>query len=246
MSTEHHHHDDRQHLHDHSNDHDHGHSHNEHGGPFERIRHVVAPHSHDSADRVDSAMESSQEGMRVLWVSFCALLVTAELQAGEVAVSGSVALLGDTLHNAADALTAVPLGVAFVLGRRAATRRYTYGFGRAEDIAGIVIVITIAASSAAAAYEALERLMHPQPVANLPIVALAALIASPATSSWRAIGSEPAAASAPRRWWPTVCTRTPTDSPRWRCCSRRVPRRSVGDGRTRWSGSPSRSRSPWC
>ena len=57
-----------------------------------------------------------------------------------VAFSGSVALLGDTLHNFADALTAVPLGIAFLLGRRAATRRFTYGYGRAEDLAGIVIV----------------------------------------------------------------------------------------------------------
>ena len=62
-----------------------------------------------------------------------------------------MALLGDTIHNVADALTAVPLGIAFVLGRRAATRRFTYGFGRAEDLAGIVIVAMIAASAALAA-----------------------------------------------------------------------------------------------
>jgi cation diffusion facilitator family transporter len=74
---------------------------------------------------------------------------------------GSVALLGDTLHNAADALTAVPLGVAFILGRRPPTRRYTYGYGRAGDLAGIAIVLTIAASSALAAYEAITRLIHP-------------------------------------------------------------------------------------
>jgi cation diffusion facilitator family transporter len=87
-----------------------------------------------------------------------------------------VALLGDTLHNAADALTAVPLGVAFVLGRRPPTRRYTYGFGRAEDLAGIVIVLTIAASSALAAYEAVTRLIHPHHVSDLIAVAAAALV----------------------------------------------------------------------
>jgi cation diffusion facilitator family transporter len=81
-----------------------------------------------------------------------------------VAVSGSVALLGDTLHNATDALTAVPLGIAFVVGRRPPTRRYTYGYGRAEDLAGVVIVVVIAASSALAAYEAITRLAHPRPV----------------------------------------------------------------------------------
>ena len=88
-----------------------------------------------------------------------------------VALSGSVALLGDTLHNAADALTAVPLGIAFLLGRRPPTRRYTYGYGRAEDLAGVAIVLIIAASSALAAYAAVTRLAHPRPVSDLIAVA---------------------------------------------------------------------------
>ena len=104
---------------------------------------------------------------RALWVSLAVLGGTAVLQAAVVAVSGSVALLGDTLHNAADALTAVPLGIAFVVGRRPPTRRYTYGYGRAEDLAGVVIVLFIAASSALAAYEAITRLAHPRPVTHL-------------------------------------------------------------------------------
>ena len=104
-------------------------------------------------DKVDAAMETSREGMRTLWISLAVLGVTAVIQAVVVALSGSVALLGDTIHNAADALTAVPLGIAFVLGRRAANRRYTYGYGRAEDLAGIVIVLTIAASAALAALD---------------------------------------------------------------------------------------------
>jgi len=86
-----------------------------------------------------------------------------------------VALLGDTLHNAADALTAVPLGIAFVAGRRAPTRRYTYGYGRAEDLAGVLIVALIAASSILAAVEAVTRLAHPRPVTGLAAVAVAAL-----------------------------------------------------------------------
>ncbi len=93
-----------------------------------------------------------------------------------VVFSGSVALLGDTLHNAADALTAVPLGIAFLLGRRLPTRRYTYGYGRAEDLAGIAIVATIAASAAAAAYAAIGRLLNPHEVTNLWAVAAAALV----------------------------------------------------------------------
>ncbi len=121
-------------------------------------------------------MEASAEGMRALWISLAVLGGTALLQAAVVAVSGSVALLGDTLHNAADALTAVPLGIAFLVGRRPANRRYTYGYGRAEDLAGVVIVLIIAASSALAAYEAVTRLAHPRPVSNLIAVAIAALI----------------------------------------------------------------------
>jgi hypothetical protein len=85
---------------------------------FDRLRHMLRPHSHDATGKVDAAMEASAEGIRALWVSLAVLGGTAVLQAAVVAVSGSVALLGDTLHNAADALTAVPLGVAFVVSRR--------------------------------------------------------------------------------------------------------------------------------
>jgi cation diffusion facilitator family transporter len=164
--------------HDHGYGHGHGHEHGPGGlaGLWHQLSHVVTPHSHDVADKVDSAMEASREGMRVLWISLAALGVTAVIQALVVVLSGSVALLGDTLHNVADALTAVPLGIAFVLGRRAASRRYTYGYGRAEDLAGIVIVLFIAGSSALAGYEAIQRLIHPSDVSYLPYVAVAALI----------------------------------------------------------------------
>ena len=114
--------------------------------------------------------------MRALWVSLVVLGVTALAQAVVVAVSGSVALLGDTVHNTADALTAVPLGIAFVLGRRAATRRFTYGYGRAEDLAGLVIVLTIAASAVFAGWTAVDRLLDPRPVQHVPAVAVAALV----------------------------------------------------------------------
>ena len=114
--------------------------------------------------------------MRALWISLAGLGATAILQAVVVVFTGSVALLGDTLHNVADALTAVPLGLAFLVGRRAATRRYTYGYGRAEDLAGIVIVVFIAASAILAGYEAIRRLLRPADVHNLWAVAVAALI----------------------------------------------------------------------
>ncbi|MGP3927178.1 cation diffusion facilitator family transporter [Streptomyces sp. 8N616] len=172
-------HQDDGHGHDgHGHDGQHGHGHGR--GRWARIRHrvahVVTPHSHQAADKVDSAMETSAEGMRTLWISLGVLALTAALQAAVVVVSGSVALLGDTVHNAADALTAVPLGVAFVLGRRAATRRFTYGYGRAEDLAGIVIVLTIAASAALAGWAAVDRLLDPRQVHQLPAVAAAAVV----------------------------------------------------------------------
>ncbi|MFE6197403.1 cation diffusion facilitator family transporter [Streptomyces sp. NPDC057838] len=165
---------DRNHGHDHSHGHGHGHAHRP--GLRHRLGHLLTPHSHETAGKVDSALESSARGMRALWVSLAVLGATALAQAFVVAASGSVALLGDTVHNTADALTAVPLGIAFVLGRRAATRRFTYGYGRAEDLAGLVIVLTIAASAVFAGWTAIDRLLDPRPVAHVPAVAAAALV----------------------------------------------------------------------
>ncbi|MFD0663162.1 cation diffusion facilitator family transporter [Thermocatellispora tengchongensis] len=125
---------------------------------------------------MDDALEASGQGIRALKISLVGLGVTALLQLVIVAVSGSVALLADTVHNFADALTAVPLWFAFVLGRRAATRRYTYGYGRAEDIAGVFIVLTIAASAALAGYESIRRFFDPQEVTNVGWVFAAGLI----------------------------------------------------------------------
>ncbi|MEU6507468.1 cation diffusion facilitator family transporter [Streptomyces sp. NPDC046942] len=196
MSDRHPHQDAHEHGHEHGHEHAHGHGHgdghgHDHGHQHDhhptrprsraaalrhRLAHLLTPHSHETADKLDSALESSARGMRALWVSLGVLGATALAQAVVVAVSGSVALLGDTVHNAADALTAVPLGIAFVLGRRAANRRFTYGYGRAEDLAGLVIVLTIAASAAFAAWAAVDRLLDPRPVAQVPVVAVAALV----------------------------------------------------------------------
>jgi cation diffusion facilitator family transporter len=176
-----------QHTHGHDHhDHDRGHGHgyagpvHRHGGSrLARLRHqaahLVRPHSHEAGDKLDAAMETSREGMRTLWISLAVLGLTTIVQAVIVALSGSVALLGDTIHNAADALTAVPLGIAFMLGRRAANRRYTYGYGRAEDLAGILIVATIAASAALAAWVAVDRLLNPRDITHLWAVSAAAL-----------------------------------------------------------------------
>lgn len=140
------------------------------------MSHSLAPHSHDSAGRVDDALESSAIGIRTVKISLVALGMTALAQAVIVALSGSVALAADTIHNFSDALTAVPLWIAFVLGRRAATRRYTYGFGRAEDLAGLFVVAMIALSALIAGYEAVTRLVHPVPVDHLGWVAAAGCV----------------------------------------------------------------------
>ena len=89
------------------------------------------------------------------------------LRVAIVAISGSVALLADTIHNFSDALTAVPLWIAFALGRRAATRRYTYGFGRAEDLAGLFVLAMIALSAVIAGVEAVRRLINPVEIEHL-------------------------------------------------------------------------------
>ena len=173
-----HHHGGNGHGHRHTG-HDHGHGHGRAPGRWWRgLRHHLVPHSHshDPADKVDSALETSREGLRAVWISLLALGATAAVQAVIVALSGSVALLGDTLHNLADALTAVPLAIAFLLGRRAATRAYTYGYARAEDLAGIVIVLFIAGSAVAAAWTAVDRLLHPAAMSHLPYVAGAGVV----------------------------------------------------------------------
>jgi cation diffusion facilitator family transporter len=167
------------HQHPSARGHDHGHDHHDHehaGGARGWVTGLFRPHSHDAADSVDSALESSAQGIRAVKISLVALGVTAVLQLVVVAVSGSVALLADTIHNFSDALTAVPLWIAFVLGRRAANRRYTYGYGRAEDLAGLFVVAMIALSAVVAGVEAVRRLIDPVPIGHVGWVAAAGLV----------------------------------------------------------------------
>lgn len=165
---------------EHAADHGHGHGHAAELTGARRLlstlRHAVTPHSHDTADLLDTALESSQAGMRALWLSFLALTATALGQAALVVFTGSVALLGDTVHNLADALTAVPLAIAFILGRRAATRRFTHGLGRTEDLAGLVILLVITGSAVFACWTAIDRLAHPQPMTHLGWLAAAGVL----------------------------------------------------------------------
>ncbi len=145
-------------MHAHGHDHDRGHAHG---------------HAHGV---VDPSIASHDRGLWALKWSFVGLIVTAAIQTGVVLVSGSVALLADTIHNFADAATAIPLGVAFWLARRGVTSRFTYGLGRVEDLAGLAIIATILASAIAATYAAVHRFVHPQPVALLWAVMAASVV----------------------------------------------------------------------
>jgi cation diffusion facilitator family transporter len=138
------------------------------------------PHEHAGHSHLhgfaDPAMVTTARGIWALKWSCVGLLVTAGFQLIVVVFSGSVALLADTLHNFGDAATALPLWVAFVLARRKPTERFTYGLGRLEDLAGLMIVLIMALSALVAGYEAVVRLFHPRPVAYLGIVVLASLV----------------------------------------------------------------------
>ncbi|ALP51163.1 cation diffusion facilitator family transporter [Corynebacterium glutamicum] len=137
---------------------------------------IFVPHSHDTADSIDDAMEANSEGIRALKFSLVLMLLTTVLQAVIVSFSGSVALLADTVHNLSDALTAIPLWIAFILSRRAATQKYTYGFNRAEDLAGLFIVAMIALSAIVAAWQAIDRMINSRPMENIEWVIAAGVI----------------------------------------------------------------------
>ena len=169
-----HNHDHEESDHDHGHDHEHGHGHGRFGWLVEAIPFL---HGHKHGDvNIDSAMETNTRGLWALKISLLGLGATALFQLIVVLSSGSVGLLADTIHNFSDALTAIPLGIAFVLGRKLATRRYTYGYGRAEDLAGVSIVIMIFLSALVAGYESVIKILHPAPLQNAWWVLVAAFI----------------------------------------------------------------------
>jgi cation diffusion facilitator family transporter len=165
-------------IHQHHHDHEYGHQH-EHDHPSGIrgvVKQIFVPHSHDAADSVDTALETSAVGIRAVKISLIGLGATAVVQVVIAVVSGSIALAADTIHNFSDALTAIPLWIAFALGRRAATRRYTYGYGRAEDLAGLFVIGMITLSAIIAGYEAIRRLLHPVAIGHVGWVAAAGVI----------------------------------------------------------------------
>src|SRR5262245_15838501 len=134
-----------------------------------------SPHNHTHG-AIDPVVLTTERGIWAVKWSLIGLAATALFQVIVVVFSGSIALLADTIHNIADAATAIPLWIAFALERRPPSRRFTYGLGRVEDVAGVFIVLTILFSAVLAGYESIARLLHPQPVAHLWAVVIASLI----------------------------------------------------------------------
>ena len=155
-----------------------GHGHKHPGGPlgwFAAIFHLHG-HEHEEKDIGADPAFKTQDGIRTVWIALAALGITTLVQIAIFLMSGSVALLADTVHNLGDMLNSVPLLIAFYLARRAATRRYTYGFGRAEDVAGIIIVLSIVFSAGYILWASFWKLLDPQPIDRLPWVAAAAIV----------------------------------------------------------------------
>ena len=148
------------HSHDHSRTHSHTHSHG---------------HSHTHGT-VDPSILATSKGLWAVKWSFIGLMITAILQIFIVFISGSIALLADTIYNFGDASTAIPLAIAFSLARRKPSKCFSYGYGRVEDLAGIIIVVLILFIAAVAGYESVNRFLNPQPVEHLQAVVVAAII----------------------------------------------------------------------
>ena len=168
--------------HGHAHGHGHGHRHGHRRGHgrgrrlWAKVTHVVVPHSHDANHSIQLAEEAQAHGIRAAWIGLAGMMATAGMQLAIVAISGSIALLADTLHNIGHAVTTIPLVVAFRIGRRAATRRYSYGYRRAEDLVGLLIGLVIAVSAAVIIWESVDALVDPRPLTNLWWVFVAGVV----------------------------------------------------------------------
>ena len=161
---------DHVHLHGHDHDHEEGH------GWWTQVKHMVVPHSHDANDAIQSAEEASGHGIRAAWIGLAGMMATAMAQVVIVAISGSIALLADTVHNVGHVATTIPLIIAFRLGRRPANARYSYGYRRAEDLVGLFIGLIVAVTAALIIWESVDALLNPREVTNLGWVLAAGIV----------------------------------------------------------------------
>jgi cation diffusion facilitator family transporter len=159
-----------EHEHHHPGHHDHDH------GWWDKVKHAVVPHSHDAHDAIQSAEETSGHGIRAAWIGLAGMMATAMAQVAIVAISGSIALLADTVHNLGHAATTIPLILAFRLGRRPADQHYSYGYRRAEDLVGLFIGLIVAVTAAVIIWESVDALLDPREVTNLGWVLAAGIV----------------------------------------------------------------------
>lgn len=160
------------HQHDHGREHHHDHEH----GRWAKVKHVLVPHSHDANEAIQSAEEASGHGIRAAWIGLAGMMATALAQVIIVAISGSIALLADTVHNLGHAATTIPLIIAFRLGRRPTNGRYSYGYRRAEDLVGLFIGLIVAVTAAIIIWESVDALLRPREIDNLGWVLAAGVV----------------------------------------------------------------------
>ena len=172
-----------EHDHDHSHDagnheHDHDHDHNDHDHDHDHEGHRHSRHGgHDHEHgKVEAELYSNREGLRAVQISTAGMLVVALIQFAIALIGGSAGLFADALHNTGDVLTTVALWIAFVVSNRAANARYTYGYHRAEDLAGIIIVLVIIASAVASAVESVLKLISGSAPTQIILSMAAALV----------------------------------------------------------------------
>jgi cation diffusion facilitator family transporter len=169
-------HDHGDHGHSHAS-HDHGYRGHSHGQSWwSRLSHEFRPHSHDATEAIQTAEEATSEGVRAAWISLGGMGLTAFLQIFIVAISGSTALLADTVHNFGHLVTTIPIIVAFRLGRRPPTKNYPFGYRRAEDLVGLLIAGVIAVSAGLIIWESINALIEPRPLTNLIWVFAAGIV----------------------------------------------------------------------
>lgn len=163
-------------AHDHAHN-DAGHGDHSHGnGAWAQFKHAITPHSHDAMEKIQTAEEARNDGIRTAWIGLAGMLTVAIAQIFIVAISGSIGLLADTVHSFGHAVTTIPLVIAFRIGARRATERYPYGYRRAEDVVGIFIVFIIFLTAVYIGYEAINALVNPRPLTNLGWVFAAGIV----------------------------------------------------------------------
>ena len=168
-----------QHSHDHDlnglhthddHDHDDDHDHVDHGGNGGH-----GGHGHEHG-KVDADLYGNRAGLRAVQISTAGMLIVAIIQFAIAIIGGSAGLFADALHNLGDVLTTIALWIAFVISSRTANERYTYGYYRAEDLAGIFIVLVIIASAVAGAVESILKLTSGTTPTQLYLSMAAALV----------------------------------------------------------------------